>query len=384
MREFPLPLANSADYPKPSFFATAQNHLYSAKKYNGGKHSQFLKDGLFIKNGRAAIASVAQSLGLKSGDAILLPEYFCPAMVEPFIWLGLEVRFYQLHKSLEVNHSHLESLIDDKVKACLFVRYFGFSLGIEKSLLLAKRYGLLAIEDCAHSFFSSPIVINSVCFDASICSLNKFFPCIDGGMYRLSCTEQLKRSHKPKGRNIKEEVKYLLNSIGLELVLTKIKGLFFSSAKIEQEKNETTGTSVEKDRFRYFIPSDLLTCCYKLTEWLVKTSNYRKVKRSRVNNYQLLYDGLANSPIGRPLIEPEIGATPYVFPFLLNNSDDFHYIRTNGVQILRWEEFYHSENCEIESYRKKLIQIPCHQNLTKQQITEIISIINKDNISNGK
>jgi dTDP-4-amino-4,6-dideoxygalactose transaminase len=95
----------------------------------------------------------------------------------------------------------------------------------------------------------------------------------------------------------------------------------------------------------------------------------------------LLYQALKNSSTGQPFIKIEQDTVPYVFPFLLNNSEDFHYIRSQGIQILRWEEFYPTNNHYIERYRTRLIQIPCHQGLTKQEINKIILIINKENTS---
>ena len=238
MREFPLPLANSEDYPKPIILATARKHKF---KLNSSTQSQFVFDGVFTKNGRAAIATVAKSLGLKTGDVVLLPEYFCPAMVEPFIWLGLKIKFYRLLSTLELDQAHFEGLLNENVKACLFVRYFGFSLDIKKSLLLAKKHGLLTIEDCAHSFFSEKTILEKDTFDASICSLNKFFPSVDGGMYRLNAVKSLTPSVIPTNRNYKEEIKNILNFIGLENVLSNIKRLLLPTIdktnKIEATDN---------------------------------------------------------------------------------------------------------------------------------------------------
>ena len=375
MREFPLPLAYASDYPKPTILATASKHEF---KWNSSTQSQFVLDGFYTKNGRAAIATVAKSLGLKAGDIILLPEYFCPAMVEPFIWLGLKINFYRLHSTLELDQEHFEEQLTENVKACLFVRYFGFSLDIEKSLLLAKKHGLLCIEDCAHSFFSKKTIFKEQTFDVSICSLNKFFPSVDGGMYRLNTMESLILPTKPVSRNYKEEIKNILNFIGLDNFFSKVKRLL-SPKTNGVNKMQSSGQSVsEKFSYRYFNPEDMYCCCFKLTEFLVRTSNYQEISKARVDNFKLLYQGLKDSPTGQPFLKLEPNTVPYVFPFLLNNSQYFHYIRNQGIQILRWEEFYQTENLDIESFRTRLIQIPCHQNLTKNEINQIIAIINKD------
>ena len=378
MYEFPLPLANASNYPKPSILATASKHKCKLHWKTQANQSQFAFEGVYTKNGRAAIATVAQALGLKAGDVILLPEYFCPAMVEPFIWLGLDVKFYKLLSTLEMNQAHFEELLTEKVKACLLVRYFGFSLDIKKSLMLAKKHGLLAIEDCAHSFFSQKVTIEDSTFDASICSPNKFFPCVDGGMYKLHTSNTTIAPKLPSNRNYKEEIKNVLNFIGLDNFLSKVKGLLTSKVKTLNTVEVNVSTRLNENSYRYFEPSDMFSCCFKLTEWLVRTSAHQDISQARVDNFKLLHNELRNSPTGRSFLAFEKDTVPYVFPFLLNNSDDFHYIRSRGVQILRWEEFYSTDNSDIESYRKQLIQIPCHQNLTKKEIMKMISIINKE------
>jgi len=200
-------------------------------------------------------------------------------------------------------------------------------------------------------------------------------------MYRLNSLLSLTPPTKPTIRNYKEEIKNILNFIGLDNFLSQIKGLFSFSVEAKNEIKNTEQVVPEEQAFRYFNPIEMLCCCFKLTEWLVKTSNYKEINRARVENFKLLYQGLKESPTGKAFFKFEEGTVPYVFPFLLNNSEDFHYIRSQGIQILRWEEFYQTSNRDIESYRKRLIQIPCHQNLSKHEIDKIIAIINKENKS---
>ena len=375
MLNFPQPLANATDYPKPEINVTAQHHIYNYFHAPLKEASQFIQEGVYTKNGRSAIATIAKSLNLKSGDTILLPEFFCPAMVEPFVWLGLHVKFYKLHKTLVVDHEHFQSLIDENVKACLFVHFFGFNFDIKKSLSLAKKHNLIAIEDCAHSFFSKKLTVNDLCFDASICSLNKFFPCLDGGMYRLNKKRQTYSTFKPLKRDYKDEVTSILCFLGIDRYISFIKKMLVPQ-KIQPLA--TTKLHDLKRKFRYFNPEEITICCLKLTEWIVKSSDYEKIKKARVANYEFLYNGLKDSAFGQPLTDMEEGVVPYVFPFILNDENDFDYIRKQGLQILRWEEFHAATNDRIESYRKKLIQIPCHQNLTKHQIEQIILIVNKE------
>jgi len=66
---------------------------------------------------------------------------------------------------------------------------------------------------------------------------------------------------------------------------------------------------------------------------------------------------------------------PYVLPFLLNNKDDFVKVRQAGVQCLRWEEAAITDCTISQDYRYRLIQLPCHHQLTTVDITAIIQIL---------
>lgn len=369
---FPLPLADASNYPRPSILVSADKPTMRMRRSDKRRYSLFFNQGFYSKNGRSALARVAKLLGLKKNDTIVLPEYFCPAMVEPFIWLGIKVKFYRLNKDLTMNRGHFESLLSADVKACLLVRFFGFSGDIENALLLAKKHGLVTIEDCAHGFFSEKPTRENAQFDASICSLHKFFPCCDGGMYSVDNRYLFTEIADKEVINYIDELKNLLNVLGLGKIIGQ-------AGKLLRRKQSAPG-AVSGDStwdYRYFKQRDVKRSCYKLSQWIVRASNFSFITQARIDNYKQLYEGLKDSATGVPFIKPEDDVIPYVFPFLLRKGEDFDYIRQKGIQILRWEEFYPTNNSDIEGFRKKLIQIPCHQNLSRQQIQAIIGIINK-------
>ena len=65
--------------------------------------------------------------------------------------------------------------------------------------------------------------------------------------------------------------------------------------------------------------------------------------------------------------------TPYVFPILLNVDVDAHsQLQSIGVPMWRWDDIRNSD-CEIsKDYSKRLIQLPCHQELTQEAIDQLI------------
>ena len=83
-----------------------------------------------------------------------------------------------------------------------------------------------------------------------------------------------------------------------------------------------------------------------------------------------------NCSLGHLLMpDLEDHVTPYVVPFLLNNEAGFNYIRQQGIQIYRWEEIVPTTCVISNKYRSLLIQLPCHQDLTKQELDYIVAVL---------
>ena len=78
------------------------------------------------------------------------------------------------------------------------------------------------------------------------------------------------------------------------------------------------------------------------------------------------------------------GVVPYVFPFLLSTPEvTFHALRCTGVPMYRWEDVA-EEACSIaRNYKMRLVQFPCHQALTDEEVSDLISSIERVLKSSG-
>lgn len=374
--EFHDPIAYASDYPLPHICATPQQFTWKRWGKNYKQQSQFKENSYFTKNGRSALAYIISALALKDGDTVLLPEYHCPAMIEPFIWANINIVFYRLNSDLSVNLKSLEQQINGNVSAVLLVRFFGFACRNNEALKLVKEKHLKVIEDCAHAFFSSPLKNEVYQSDASFCSLNKFFSCYDGGMLRTESKRLQTQLEALNGPGLFKEIKYLLGNFGsVEKLASMVKKVVSSE---QSNSAEQTLTKLEESAFRYFSEADMKQRCYTSTMAQVTLENYNRVAYKRRKNYQRLYEGLRGSTIGSVFFHLDEETVPYVFPFLLNTKEDFDYIRKSGIQILRWEEFCTTLNENVECYRERLVQIPCHQDLSTEQLDFIIQQFNKN------
>ena len=241
------PIADASNYPKPSILATPSKVNFSFKSNDSGTHSQFLDERMFTKNGRSALALIIKALDLKSSDTVLLPEYHCPAMVEPFLWAGINVKYYQVSRDLHVDLEYFSSLITPDVKACVLVHFFGFSTNINDAAVIASQKNCLIIEDCAHGFFSQKIKNNNIESAASFCSLNKIFSSHDGGLLTFSKRSYWQRVQVIKSPNILREFKHWLGLMGIAKLLSFLKPTLNKIAIKQSNDDIAENTQVKKN-----------------------------------------------------------------------------------------------------------------------------------------
>ncbi len=357
-------------------------------KKNETVGSLFLnKKSHFTSNGRTAIAHVLRSIGVKEGDEVLVPSYHCGSMVEPIIWCKSTPVFYHITAELDNNIDDIESKLTKNTKALIIIHYFGFIKSFDKIKKICQVHNIKIIEDCAHAFFgSSTSYVPGSEGDYAITSLKKFFPCTDGGMI-YSKNEKLiqNRTTKPP---IKKELSTILNlfeSSASYNRLSFLKPLFFlinmtKNIHIVSSTFESTSGQNIKDitGFRWFNPNTYSMEPSTFTKWLItrRWSGSRQYTRRR-QNYIQIAQGLSKSIGGQPLhpVLPE-GVVPYMFPFLLDDPDpSFFTLKEKGVPLWRWEELAYSDCAISQEYRERLIQIPCHQELTTTEINWMVETI---------
>jgi len=103
-------------------------------------------------NGTDALQIAYQSLGLKSGDEVLMPSFNYVASAEAAALIGLKPVFVDVWEdSYNINENLIEELITSATKAIVVVHLFGQSANLEPILKIAKRFDLKVIEDNAQS-----------------------------------------------------------------------------------------------------------------------------------------------------------------------------------------------------------------------------------------
>jgi|GEM_PF-1781281 len=361
---FQQPLANASDFSPIRYAATPRFKLFSLSRLDPVDLQQLT----FTHSGGSALYQAARVLSVQH-NVILVPSYHCPAAIEPFISLGFNCVFYRVKKDLSPDYQHIKQLLSQhQVTHCLTINYFGIISSVcELAALLANR-NIAIIHDCAHALFDLlEYAKNPQHADATICSINKILPSIDGGIISLKHKQIAPLT--PVNRLI--EFKAILYLLRITSIINKVRFAF-----LNRNSTPIPTKSPKMETYRYFKPSKTEQQCFTHTISIIRHSNLKMIAAQRRSNFQYLSNALRNIPLGTPLINALKGnCVPYVFPFLLNDPRHFDQLRKNGIQCLRWEEVAYSD-CDIsQDYRSRLLQLPCHHQLSKQALDQMIHIL---------
>lgn len=134
----------------------------------------------------AALHLALAGLGVGPGDEVITsPLTFC-ATVNTILHVGGTPVMADVDSTLNMSPAAIESQVTDRTKAIMPVHYAGLPCDMDAIWEIAKRHGLLVVEDAAHAIGSSYRgrkigcgASDAVCFSFYA---NKNVPCGEGGM----------------------------------------------------------------------------------------------------------------------------------------------------------------------------------------------------------
>jgi perosamine synthetase len=346
---FSKPLAYGSNYPEPAF--PVLPHVPGSNSPRPRQSPEGVSAKFLTTRARYSLALIAKA-ALNEGDIALLPAYHCPALVEPFLWAGCRVKFYAMNSDLSPKMLGFAASLK-AARAVVLVRYFGFDGNIAALAEMAQAEGCLVIEDLAHAPF-----IDQLYGDFGVTSLGKFFPVEAGSELWISRARYCEALSEKLERYTRNSLLWKLNS-----TIRRLRRSYFV-----RPRDKIGGGQV----FSYFREETLWMPLSARVLPEIARHNEAEVIMLRRKNYELLdrlFSGLA---IGSPLYPAlQAGDVPYVYPYKIKDTATFDKIRNAGIPLFRWEELAPSA-CEVSnSYRGTLIQIPCHQDLTVEDLSLI-------------
>jgi len=337
----------------------------------------------YFTAGRYAIYQALKESGVRENDEILVPAYHCEAMIHPVLDAGCIPVFYKISKDFSVDINDMEGLITDKTKMIIAVNYFGFGQNIHDVRKICDQNNLKLIEDCAHSLFgSSNNVTVGQTGDYAIGSTKKFFPVFDGGI--LACNNGILSASESGRYTIKSEIRFIYNTIerSLEHGRLWIFSPLISLIEKLRHKDKTGEETPADEKSVEYSPENRTQRPARISMLLEKYVSHHRIFVKRRENYKFLVNGLKeNQYITLPLKEIPPGTVPYMLPVIIENLEKiFPDIEDAAIPFQRFGQFLWqgSERCPVsQRYAKTIIQIPCHQELSKAELQWIIDEMEK-------
>ncbi|MDD2387898.1 MAG: DegT/DnrJ/EryC1/StrS family aminotransferase [Bacteroidales bacterium] len=105
-----------------------------------------------------AIFFALKAAGIKEGDEVILPAFSYIASLSPILMCGAVPVFADINpETLVLDIKNIESLINKKTKAIIFVQLFGNLINLEKLQKICHDSDIILIEDAAQGLGSSCI-----------------------------------------------------------------------------------------------------------------------------------------------------------------------------------------------------------------------------------
>jgi hypothetical protein len=347
------------------------------------RRSAFFGGGESFVSGRYALAEAMRRAGAGPGKAVLVPSFHCRSMVEPAIFLGAEPLFYPVSSDLRPDFKALSGLMTSGATpvAMLLTHYFGFPNAVAEADDLCRRHGIALIEDCAHALYGGQDgFVPGGTGDYAVASLWKFLPVREGAVLLDRSGKRSERSPRPRGMfdELKAAARLMKAWSGRAWRRRALPDLEASAVNNEADRIQAGRRALKpQPGLKEFSPRLADTAALHCTRWLAEASAHGCVALRRREHYAVWLAGVRDLPGVRPLY-PELpqGVVPYAFPLLLAEPEPgFRRLKTAGVPIWRWEDMAVTACMTAQSYRLRLLQLPCHQGLSASELEWMIRAV---------
>ncbi len=346
----------------------------------------------YFSRARYALLQAYRECGVGPGGALLAPAYHCRTMLDPAIRLGARVGFYHLNPDLSVDLSALATTLEKcqhPVKALLATHYFGFTQNFAPMNRLCEQHAITLIEDCSHVLVADSDRIapstrdNSVGTTGRFCvaSPYKFFCCEDGGTLWANTAQGLlcdKQHRPPPTQEIRGWLRASQHARANQprpdatTLSDQIKALIDHPLPAGHDRQVR-----DEHPSRQYVDADAQFQSLAGSRWIMRHTNKARLIDRRRLHYQQWVNATAGLPHCRALL-PELppDVVPYMFPLYIERPEThFYLLKMLGVPVWRWDDLAVSACPVATDIRLKLLQLPCHQELTTEQMFWMTSAV---------
>ncbi|PNV64721.1 dTDP-4-amino-4,6-dideoxygalactose transaminase [Rubneribacter badeniensis] len=111
---------------------------------------------LLTTSGTTALEMAAILCDLNPGDEVILPSYTFSTTATAFVLVGARLVFVDVRSdTMCIDETKIEEAITDKTRVIVPVHYAGVACEMDSIMDIARRYGLLVVEDAAQGVMST-------------------------------------------------------------------------------------------------------------------------------------------------------------------------------------------------------------------------------------
>ncbi len=192
----------------------------SFAEWTGAKHA------ISVCNGSVALHLALHCLDIGPGDEVIVPTFTYIASVNTIAQTGAKPVFAESNKSdWLIDIDKVEELITDKTRAILPVHLYGYSCDTKALRVIANKYGLKIIEDCAEAI-GTKINTQHIGLTGEIGSFsffgNKTITTGEGGMVVTNDEALASRLRQVKGQGQSFSRRYWHEMLGFNYRMTNI------------------------------------------------------------------------------------------------------------------------------------------------------------------
>ncbi len=191
-------------------------------KYIGVKYA------LTVSNGTAALHLALVSLGIKTGDEVIIPDLTFISTANAIAYTGAKPVFADIEKETWcIDYKSIERLINSKTKAIIPVHLYGHPANMAEINKIARKYKLLIIEDAAeaHGAEYNKVKVGGL----GICGIfsfygNKIITTGEGGMITTNNFNFYKKAKLLRDHAMSKKRRYWHTEIGYNYRMTNLQG----------------------------------------------------------------------------------------------------------------------------------------------------------------
>lgn len=314
----------------------------------------------------------------KNLHRVMLPQYTCQSVIEPFEDMGIDISYYPINSNLQIDRRVFNKIFaENKPDMILVQTYFGFdTLKEERDFLeTIRKKGILILEDVTHCVLTNNW---KNCSDYKVASLRKWCGIPDGGFLAVSgkkedvsfrqydsinenveyVTERLK-AQEEKRRYFEQEADEDLNE-----KMLFIKGYDKSEGILERQTQYYTMSKYTRERITG-IPWQ------KIAAKRRQNYNYLKIILEDMKGFQLLD------------YELDIEVVPLYFPvFISDRREEFRkYMREKNIMLPVIWPIPESAEMHLDRQVRKIydsiVVIPCDQRYGEEDMKYVVGEILK-------